>query len=184
MRLFISIDLPDALTDAVADVQEPIREAKGLTLVTPEQAHVTLKFLGDVDEDRVPAIEEAVETALDATDVGPFETTVAGLGVFPSMDYISVVWAGVDDGADEMIRLHEAIERETTALGFDPEDHEFTPHITLGRLKDARGKEIVQRVVREEQPTLGQFRVEQVRLTESTLTPDGPKYETVARFSL
>jgi 2'-5' RNA ligase len=184
MRLFISIDLPDALAEAVADVQEPLRDTPGLTLVEPEQAHVTLKFLGDVDEERIPDVEEAIETAVDAADVGPFETTVAGLGVFPSMDYISVVWAGIEDSAEEMTRLHEAIERETTAIGFDPEDHEFTPHVTLGRLKDARGKETVQRVVQGDQPTLGRFRVQQVRLTESTLTPDGPRYETVARVSL
>ncbi|SEO58216.1 2'-5' RNA ligase [Halogranum amylolyticum] len=184
MRLFVSIDLPDALADAVADVQKPLRDAKGLTLVDPQQTHVTLKFLGDVDEDRLADVEEAIETAVDAAAVGPFEATVAGLGVFPSLDYISVVWAGVEDGADEMTRLHEAVERETTAIGFDAEDHEFTPHVTLGRMKDARGKETVQRAVGGDPPNLGSFRVEQVRLTESTLTPDGPTYETVTRFSL
>ncbi|SFL28826.1 2'-5' RNA ligase [Halogranum rubrum] len=184
MRLFVSIDLPDALADAVAEVQAPLQDTPGLTLVDPEKAHVTLKFLGDVDERRIPEIEDALETAVDDADVGPFEAEVAGLGVFPSMDYISVVWVGVGDGTAEMTRLYEAIERETTAIGFDPEDHDFTPHVTLGRLKDARGKEMVQRVVRDDPPTLGRFRVEQVRLTESTLSSSGPKYETVTRFGL
>lgn len=184
MRLFVSIDLPDALADAVAEVQEPLQDTPGLTLVDPEQAHITLKFLGDVDEQRVSDLEDAIETAVADADVDPFEASIAGLGVFPSLDYISVVWAGVDDGAAAMTRLYDAIERETTAIGFDPEDHEFTPHVTLGRLKDARGKEMVQRLVRGDSPTFGRFRVEQVRLTESTLSGNGPKYETVTRFSL
>lgn len=184
MRLFISVDLPDALTKAISDVQDRLRDADGLRLVDPAQAHITLKFLGDVDEDRVDDVEDAVETAIDDAAVGPFKTRLSGLGAFPSMDYISVVWVGVDEGADEMTHLQEIIERETTAIGFDPEDHEFTPHVTVGRLNDARGKELVQRVVREDPTTIGRFRVEQVRLKKSTLTSDGPEYSTVARFGL
>ncbi|SDL93843.1 2'-5' RNA ligase [Halogranum gelatinilyticum] len=184
MRLFVSIDFPDAVADAIADVQAPLRDLAGLTLVSPERAHVTLKFLGDVDAERVPEIEEAIETAVDAGGLGPFETTVAGLGVFPNLDYISVVWAGVEEGADEMTRLHEALERELTAIGFDPEDHDFTPHVTIGRLKDARGKETVVEAVTGDQPTFGTFRVDEIRLTESTLTREGPEYETVTRFDL
>jgi 2'-5' RNA ligase len=184
MRLFVSIDLPDAVADAIAEVQAPLRDLEGLKLVAPERAHVTLKFLGDVDEERVPEVEEAIETAVDAAGVDPFETTVAGLGVFPNLDYISVVWAGVEEGADEMTRLHEALERELTAVGVDPEDHDFTPHVTIGRLKDARGKETVVETVTGEQPTFGEFRVDAIRLTESTLTRDGPEYETVTRFGL
>ncbi len=184
MRLFLSVDLPDPLAAAVADVQERLADADGLTFVDPEQAHVTLKFLGDVDEDRVPTVEDAVETAIDDAAVEPFEASVDGIGVFPSLDYISVVWVGIGAGSDELTRLAAAIERETTAVGFDPEDHEFTPHVTVARMKDARGKRHVREVVRDDPPTLGSFRVEQVRLKESTLSSDGPTYETVTRFGL
>lgn len=184
MRCFLAVDLPDRLAEGIRSVQARFDDADGLRFVDPESAHVTLKFLGDVDEKRVPAVEEALETAVDDAGVAPFDATVAGLGVFPSLDYISVVWVGVDRGGEEMTRLHEAIERETTAIGFDSEDHDFTPHVTIARMDDARGKDHVQQVVREDAPTLGTFRVEQVRLTESTLTPDGPEYETVTRFGL
>ena len=183
-RLFLSVDLPDSLADGVAAVQDRFRDAAGLRLTDPEQVHVTLKFLGDTHARRVPAVEDAVETAVDDANVGPFRVELRGLGVFPSLDYISVVWVGVDAGSEELTRLHEAIERETTAIGFDPEGHEFTPHATVARMDDARGKETVQRVVSEETPEVGSFEAEQVRLTESTLTPDGPEYETVTRFSL
>jgi 2'-5' RNA ligase len=186
MRLFVSVDLPDALADPVADLQGEFDDAPGLRLTDPEQAHLTLKFLGDVEESRVPDIEEALETAVDSAGVDPFDATVGGLGVFPSLEYISVVWVGVRDGAGsaELTHLHEAVERETTSLGFDPEEHEFTPHVTLARMDDARGKEHVQRVVREQDPTVGTMRVSQIRLKRSELGGDGPTYSTVSRIGL
>lgn len=183
-RLFLSIDLPDSLADDVAAVQERLRDAEGLRFTDPEQVHVTLKFLGDTDESRLPAVEDAVEAAVEDAGVGPFEAEIGGLGVFPSLDYVSVVWAGMRRGGDETARLHEAIERETTALGFDAEDHEFTPHATLARMDHAGGKELVQRLVRERDPTVGRATVDEVRLTESELGPDGPTYSTIERFSL
>jgi 2'-5' RNA ligase len=186
MRLFVSIDLPDRLADAVAEAQERFSDAEGLRFVDPEQAHLTLWFLGDIDPDRLAGIEAALERAAVAADVGPFDLRVGGFGVFPSLDYISVVWAGVreDGGTAETTRLHEVVDRELTALGFEGDDHEFTPHVTIARMDDARGKELIQRVVREVDPDIGSFRVEEIRLTESTLTSDGPEYDIVASFGL
>ena len=133
----------------------------------------------------IAAGERAVESAaVEGTPVTPFDCEIAGLGVFPDLDYISVVWAGVGEGTAALTALHEALERETTAIGVDPEEHAFTPHVTLARMDDARGKELVQRLVRDRDPQFGRFTVADVRLVESTLTPDGPEYETVATFSL
>jgi 2'-5' RNA ligase len=184
MRLFVAIDLPSRLADAVAAAQDPLREAPSLRFTDPEQAHATVKFLGETPADRVPEVVDALETAVDAADVGPVEVSVGGYGVFPSTEYISVVWTGVRDGAAEVRRLHDAVERETTAIGFDPDTNEFTPHVTLARMDDARGKALVQRVVRDRDPDVGRFRVEELRLKRSTLTDDGPTYDTVARVSL
>ena len=181
MRVFVSIDLPDRLADAVADAQGRFVDADGLRFVDPENAHLTLCFLGDVDPDRQDGIEAALERAVDDAGVAPFELRVGGFGVFPTLDYISVVWAGVREGAGvvETTRLNRAVERELEALGFEADGHTFTPHVTLARMGDARGKGLVQRVVRETDPDLGAFRVEEISLTESTLTNDGPEYETL-----
>lgn len=184
MRLFVSIDLPDDLADAVADLQSEFAAAEGLKLTDPKQAHVTLKFLGDVDEDQLPEVRDAISRAVSNAEVDPFDATYGGLGVFPSMDYISVVWFGVSDGGEEMTTLHEHLESQLTDIGFDPEEHDFTPHVTLARMNDARGKEHVQQVVREQEPTVGSARVEEVRLTKSELGPGGPEYSTVRSFSL
>lgn len=186
MRLFVSVDLPDDLAESVRAVQDEFREASGLNFTDPEQAHMTLKFLGEVDRDRLPAIEERLEAAVEKAAVGPFEVHYGGLGVFPSLDYISVLWLGVREGHgdEELTRLAEAVEDEMVAEGFDPEDHEFTPHVTLARMNHAGGKELVQENVRELDPDVGTARVSDVRLTESELTDEGPIYSTVERFPL
>ncbi|QCJ46915.1 RNA 2',3'-cyclic phosphodiesterase [Haloprofundus sp. MHR1] len=184
MRLFVSIDLPRSLADAVAAVQDDLRDAEGLRFVDPTRAHLTLKFLGETDENRLEEVGEALESAVDAADVDPFEATVGGLGVFPSLDYITVVWLGLEAGGERTTRLAEAVERETTAIGFEPESREFTPHVTLARMDDARGKDVVRRVVRGTEPTVGTFRVEKLRLKQSVLGPDGPEYSTVRQFAL
>lgn len=184
MRLFFSVDLPPELTPAVEALQAEFSEAEGLRFTDPSQAHVTMKFLGEVGEHRVDELQAAAAEAIADVDVGPFEATVGGLGVFPSPDYISVVWTGFRDGSEELARIHEALEAATVELGFEPEEHEFTPHVTIARMDDARGKDLVRRKLREADPTIGTFDVEDVRLTESTLTGDGPEYETVARIPL
>jgi 2'-5' RNA ligase len=183
MRLFVSADV-DELADDIAAVQEPFADTDGLRLTDPGQAHVTLKFLGGVAEQRLADLSDAVEAAVDRSDVAPFSAELGGLGVFPNLDYISVVWLGVRQGSNPLTRLHEQLEERTTALGFDPEDHAFTPHVTLARMDHAGGKETVQRLVRSRDPTVGTLTVDEVCLTESNLTSNGPVYETVERFAL
>lgn len=180
MRLFVSIDFPEELTSEVAAVQEEFADAEGLRFTDPSQTHITLRFLGEVSKERLPKLESALEIAVTESGISPFEVEYGGLGVFPSLEHISVLWVAVRDGMKEMARLHEAIERETTGIGFDPDDHEFTPHATIARMDHAGGKGLVQDLVRERDPTVGRARVEAVTLTKSELTPDRPVHSTVA----
>jgi 2'-5' RNA ligase len=195
MRLFVSVDL-DGLADAVAEAQRPLSGLSGLRLTDPGQAHVTMQFLGKDDHDvgtLVAALERAVADAdVGATgaggekagDDGGFEATFEGVGAFPSPEYIRVVWLGVGRGASELSALHRRIEAEATALGYDADDHDFTPHVTLARVDDASSKGAVQSFLETANPEVGPLRVEELRLTESTPTPDGPEYRTVARIDL
>ena len=184
-RLFVSVDL-DGLADAVRAVQEPFADVPGLRLTDPEQAHVTLKFLGDTDPERVDDVVAELDAAVGDSGVEPFEAHFGGLGVFPSLDYISVVWVGVRGGRGdrELTALHEAIEDRTTAMGFEPEDHDFTPHATVARMDHGGGKSQVQGVVENTDPDVGRLRVTEIRLTESVLREDGPEYRTVGSVSL
>ena len=182
-RLFVSVDL-DGLGSEVERVQRPLADASGLTLTDPEQAHITLKFLGDTDADRIPDVTEALEDAVGESDVSPFTVEFGGFGVFPHLDYISVVWLGVRSGNDKLRRLQEAVEAKTVAVGFDPRDNDFTPHVTLARMSHAGAKERVQNVVENRDPDAGSLTVEEIRLTESRLTESGPVYSTVDAVSL
>ena len=197
MRAFFAVDIPDDLSEPLADAQAAFGGADGLRFVDPDRAHVTLKFLGEIgeadpadrsgeDEDGPPLddVIAAGERAVGDTGVGPFECAIEGYGVFPSLDYVSVVWAGVGAGSAALTALHESLEAETTAIGVGPEAHAFTPHVTLARMNDARGKELVQEAVRSRDPEIGRFEADAVRLVRSTLTSDGPVYETVASFEL
>ena len=190
MRAFFAVDLPDALAPAVAEAQAPFADAPGVNPVGPEQAHVTLKFCGDVsdgDDETEPTVDDTIaagERAVDRAGVVPFECAVAGLGVFPSREYISVVWAGVGRGGDDLTALHEALEAETTALGVDPADHAFTPHVTLACVENAAGAEAVRDALDDGDPTVGSFAVDEVRLLKSTLTASGPEYAVVREFAL
>ncbi|WP_136717584.1 RNA 2',3'-cyclic phosphodiesterase [Halorientalis salina] len=182
-RLFVSIDL-DGLGEEVADLQDRFSDVPGLKMTDPEQAHVTLQFLGDAPSHRVEDIVEALDDAVAEAGVGPFTAEFGGLGVFPSLDYISVIWLGVEAGSEEMTALQAAIEPRVVELGFEESDHDFTPHVTLARMEHAGGKEQVQQTVQEEDPTAGTLDVEEVQLTESELTEDGPEYATLERFEL
>ena len=167
-RLFVSVDL-DGLADEVASVQAQFDGASGLQFT---------------DTDRIPTLVDELEGAVTAAAVDPFEVAFGGLGVFPSLDYISAVWVGTRSGGERLTRLHEAIEDRTTALGFDAEDHEFTPHVTVARMGHAGGKEQVQQLVRERDPGVGALAVDDIRLKESVLGTDRPSYDTVERIPL
>ena len=141
MRLFVSVDLPETLAEPIADLQSEFRGASGLDFTDPQQAHITMKFLRETDPSRVDTVVDALDRAVATADVSPFEATFEGLGVFPTLDYINVLWLGVTDGSDAFCRLQAPIEDALVERGFEPEDHDFTPHVTLARMDHAGGKE-------------------------------------------
>lgn len=181
MRCFVAIDLPETLRERFVALQSQLPKTPNVRPVDPDNAHLTLKFLGEVDgtEAREKEITAAIETAVETAAVGPFDCSIGGVGVFPSLEYISVIWTGVENAvaAERLSRLHAAIEQETTAIGVQPNEREFTPHVTLARMSDPRGKSAVQ-ALQGSDVSVGSFRVKQIKLKESVVTDSGPVYET------
>ncbi|MFB6197211.1 MAG: RNA 2',3'-cyclic phosphodiesterase [Halobacteriaceae archaeon] len=171
-------------SDDVKAVQEEFAKADGLSFTDPSQAHVTIKFLGDCDPGRTEKFIEELELSVEDAAVDPFEAKIRGLGVFPSLDYIRVIWLGFERGSEQISRLARTVEQRFTAIGFDAEEHDFTPHVTIARMKHAGDKQFVQDIVRDQDPTIGSMKVDEVHLTRSNLTESGPVYETVATVSI
>jgi len=183
VRAFIGIDIDEAVRQKLAAAQDQLQTTGGqLKLVEPPNIHVTMKFLGEVSEDRVGEIAEALKRA--ATGTGQFDIGVKGIGVFPNLRYIRVVWAGVAEGHDEVIGLQQGIDRELRPLGFRSE-RDFVPHLTIARVKTAKQKERLAAFIKEmTDAEFGVTRAQAIELKQSTLTPKGPIYSTLARVEL
>lgn len=192
VRAFIAIASSRALLDALARLQSELRAGPGGGAgrwVAPENAHLTLKFLGDVPAERTAAIARALEATCAAQ--APFTLTLQGLGCFPNTRRPRVVWVGVREERGALQALHSQIEQALAALGYPAEGRAFTPHLTLARVREgaAAGEvEALGRSVVERQPTaelpLAQMLVREVILFRSDLRPEGPRYTPLQRAAL
>lgn len=182
MRCFVAVDLPDGMVDEIVEIQEDLGATGGdFNMVDPGKVHVTLKFLGEVGEERVDEVERRVGRA--AGPIGPFEASYRGMGVFPSEGYVKVVWIGAD--GEGFVPLASRLEDEMAEIGFEREDREFVPHATVARVKSGRAKrKIVELVDRKEKEVFGTAEVDEVKLKESELTHEGPIYSDLSVIQL
>lgn len=183
MRAFIAMDITDEVRRRLPRVQQELGAAPAkVKWVPPGNLHVTMKFLGDVDEETVERVKAAMAEA--AADDGPIEFDVHGIGAFPPRGRPRVVWAGVSRGGEAIGRLHDRLERALRPLGVK-RDRRFSPHITIGRVKSSRGaRELSELIESRPEQTYGTCPGAELVLYKSTLTPQGAEYEAVARQRL
>lgn len=183
MRAFIAIEINDEVRQKLVEVQERIKKAKAakIKFVEPENLHLTLKFLGEITEEQAEDIKRILESI--AKEHPKHEVNVKGIGVFPSYNYVRVIWAGIE--GDEIIKkIAQKIDNALFNLGFKREKN-FVSHVTIGRVKFVKDKVGLMLVLKElAAQEFGRFNVEAIELKKSTLTPKGPIYETLARFEL
>ena len=184
MRLFIAVNLPVAERHAAFEAAAPLRAARlPVRWVREEGIHVTLRFLGEVDEQRVAALEEALAGAV--RQARPFGLTVGGVGAFPSMARPRVLWVGLErHPALEL--LANDVEHALMSLGFEPELRPFHPHVTLGRVERGAKAAAFRNLERLAAGIMyqGAFQVESVDLMQSTLGSGGATYQVLARAAL
>jgi 2'-5' RNA ligase len=152
--------------------------------VAAENVHLTLKFLGEVDEGLVPTVEEALAAAAGAAR--PFALALQGGGCFPNERSPRVIWVGVGEGSDEASRLAGEVERALKLLGFAPEKRRFRPHLTIGRPKDPRegAATTAEKIEQLRGFVAPAAEVRALALIKSTLTPEGAVYDVLRRFEL
>jgi RNA 2',3'-cyclic 3'-phosphodiesterase len=168
MRAFLGVD-----TGALAD---------GRT--DPSPAHVTLRFLGEVDPDGIERIVAAMPAA--AGSVAPFDLGLGGVGAFPSAAGPRVVWLRVREGEDEVRRLAAGVSDALARIGWPPEPGPFVPHVTLFRVRSPRDRQRALDLLegRTAPPTAPVVRVRAVALKESRLGPHGAEHRVLREFTL
>ncbi len=176
IRTFVAVELPEKFLPEIKRIGSMLK-FPGIKVVEPELVHITLKFLGNVHEDKI----EPIVSALSQVDCRSFEAKIKGVGVFPKPAYIKVIWLGAEGGFEN---LHNEVERVLSPFKFE-KDHDFSPHATLARVKQVREKAALLEVLNKLKETdLGTMQVESITLKKSTLTPEGPIYETLKEIKL
>ncbi|MBN1512527.1 MAG: RNA 2',3'-cyclic phosphodiesterase [Phycisphaerae bacterium] len=183
MRLFVAIELEGRIKDALGRAQASLAtHDRAVRWVTQDQMHLTLVFLGEVADGRVPAVCDAVRRAVGRCR--PFDLTVSGSGCFPPGGGVRVVWVGVQEPTGRLQSLQAAVAEELEAMGFPKEDRPFSPHLTLGRVRDDRTRgELRADVDALSMAPLAQS-VSAVHVVASELRSSGARYRTVAECAL
>jgi len=184
IRSFIALELSDGLRRELAKLIEDLKKGMQFTSahpswVNPNGIHLTLKFLGNIEERLVGDIARSLEEI--AADTPPFLLKVRNLGVFPNARQPRVLWAGVTDGDKESCALQHKIEDAMALLGFEQEGREFHPHLTLARIKSLKGTAAMMKIVEiHKSRYVGECMVNRLILFKSELHPDGARYTRLA----
>jgi 2'-5' RNA ligase len=184
VRSFIAIELPPELKAELAALEERLKAGRHsfVKWVDPDSVHLTLKFLGSVPVDTIPSIVEAITRACQPWP--PFSLQIGGTGVFPNWQRPQVFWVGIGGDIGRLTALHRELESALSPLGFPPESRAFSPHLTLGRLRDRASAEDRRRFGQWAQSVQfeaqASFQVDGMRLMKSQLTPEGPVYGLLA----
>lgn len=183
IRSFISVDIEDPLIlDRIERIKETIIATNAdLKPVEKENIHLTLRFLGEIP---VALIDEVYRVML-SVKMEPFEIEIKGVGAFPRITSPRVVWVGVTKGSDKLKEIHRQLEAGLRKLGIKPDSKGFEPHITIARVRSARNKQRLVKVLYElEDVEIGKIVVTNIRLKQSILTFKGPIYKTLREVKL
>lgn len=186
IRAFIAIELPDEVRAAVGEAQARLKRARvgvKISWTKIENIHLTLQFLGYVEEAVIPRIGAALDGV--AGRHAPFELRVAGAGAFPNEKQPRVLWVGCDDAAGKLQSLARAVQAAMEPLGFRPEQRAFSAHLTVGRVKFPRTDAALTRALDSiKNHTFGAMRVEAIHLFQSQLHPHGSIYTKLSSHTL
>ena len=184
IRTFLSIELTSSIRDRIVMLQNRLA-ATGADVkwTDAKNLHVTLLFLGEVPDKEVATVYRIAQKAVEG--MGEFTMTVEGFGCFPNPRRPRILWVGIGQGTQELVRIHDALEEPLVDLGYRREDRKYTPHITLGRVRSARPAERLTQALHELTGwSAGEMTVEQVHVMGSELTPTGPVYTVLGRAPL
>jgi 2'-5' RNA ligase len=187
MRTFIAIELPGEIKDALASLIEQLKKTQAdVKWVAPGNIHLTLKFLGEIDEESVEKVIQILEES--TKDKDRFVIKISSLGCFPNINSVRIIWIGIDKGDNETRKIANELEKNVAKIGIPEENRPFSSHITIGRTRSSLNREKLvgelQNLTNNSGLARLEFTVTKITLFKSTLTPKGPIYEVLKEASL
>ncbi|EMR75031.1 2''-5'' RNA ligase [Thermoplasmatales archaeon SCGC AB-540-F20] len=180
-RGFIAIDI-NATPNILKFLKDITNSNADVKLVEPQNIHITLKFLGDVPEDKINDIEQIMKYSV--KEIEPFTIKLSETGVFPNQNYIKVIWIGIKD-TETIETIARSIDERLSQLGFKKEKRGFSAHLTIGRVKTAKNKQLLLKAIEDYKDfEFSTQDVNSIKLKKSDLTPKGPIYTTLKEVKL
>lgn len=188
MRLFTGIELDASVVHAAGEVvaelsrrSERLAPKARVAWVTPERMHVTVRFIGHTNDDAAARIREVLQ---DPVLVPRFTLRVEGLGSFPPRGSPRVIWAGLSGDVERLAAVERDVTARLSRVGVPPEDRPYSPHLTLGRVKEPGGLKTTALFQNLGDVALGATAVEAITLFESRVSSKGPTYIALQRTPL
>jgi len=178
IRSFVAVDLDEpSVRERITTTQKGLADTGAqLKLVEPSIMHLTLRFLGEIPQPTVDQVKEA----MNSVRFSAFEVEFSGLGAFPSINRINVVWVGIKRGQEELSEIFRQLEPKLRQVGLPSDNKGFSPHLTIARPRSGLNKAALANYLSEmRDQEFGKMQVRFVRLKKSTLTPKGPIYTTI-----
>ena len=180
-RGFIAVDIP-VFSKILEFENDIINSGADVKLVELKNIHITLKFLGDIEEELIDNIEEVIKKSCE--NINPFKIVLKSSGVFPNYSYIKVVWIGIEN-IENLGKISSSIDEGTSKFGFEKEKRKFSAHLTIGRVKSAKNKDrLLQIINKYSDVEFGNIDVKSIKLKKSELTPKGPIYTTIKEVKI
>ncbi len=183
-RSFIAINSISPAIEAISQVIRSLQsEVRHVKWIQPAQAHLTIKFLGDIDNRDIPSVCRSMEDACQG--IAPFTVSLGGVGTFPARGKPRVVWLGVGGDCEPLLTIHGRLDEALREFGVRREGRAFRPHITIGRpTNDVEGEELAAILANFNQETVAEMEVDEVHLVASILDRQGPTHENMHTVSL
>ena len=184
IRAFIAISLPSSVKELALQVRERFRDCgKTVRWIDPKNVHLTIRFLGDIPEEKIEPVGQAIEKAVE--HFPPFQMKIDGIGAFPNLRHPRVIWMGVAEPTATLIHIEAKISENLAELGLSRDKKKFSPHITLGRVKSNEKKALLSKIIQsQELPGCLEIHVKSVELFKSELKPTGAIHSVLGRFNL
>ncbi len=183
IRSFVAVPIPMEIREHLARLHRSVPHSAGrIKWIKPESIHLTCAFLGDIKEEQVEPVTEALGEA--AAGMEPFVTCLDGVGAFPDFRRPRTIWVGYEEGAREVVELKRAIDCALEPLGFNPEKRPFHPHVTLGRVKQPGNARDLEHAAAEWVLPFENWITRNVVFFQSELTKHGPDYTPLATIPM